>query len=167
MVSLLPSNKSLPSNTYLHTTNRNHSNTSYRCEQASMYIRVKRLKTTAFLHVEPTDTVASIKAKIHDLLQQPPDNQQLYKDGTLLEDGRSLVELKIETDDVITLALKQPGKFLFNFTLSTLIVYNVFSPRYFSFICCLFIPCRWELGIATGAGVWGCQRRRLKNCQYL
>lgn len=77
--------------------------------QASMYVRVKRLKTTAFLHVEPTDTVTSVKAKLQDILQQPPENQQLYKAGTLLEDGRSLVELKIETDDTLTLALKQPG----------------------------------------------------------
>lgn len=74
-----------------------------------MYIRVKRLKTTAFLHVEPTDSVASVKAKLHDLLQQQPDAQQLHKDGTLLADDKSLADLKIESDDVLVLTLKKPG----------------------------------------------------------
>ncbi|KAG7669510.1 putative Polyubiquitin-B [Nannochloris sp. 'desiccata'] len=72
-----------------------------------MYVRVKRLKTTSFLHVEPTDTIGSVKAKLQDLLQQAPERQQLYKDGTLLEDDRSLAELKVETDDALTLVLQQ------------------------------------------------------------
>lgn len=75
-----------------------------------MYIRVKRLKTTAFLHVEPTDTVASVKAKLHDLLQQPPEAQQLHKDGAALEDSRILADLKVESDDVLVLTLKKPGE---------------------------------------------------------
>jgi transcription elongation factor B subunit 2 len=75
-----------------------------------MYVRVKRFKTTSFLHVEPTDTISSVKAKLQDLLQQAPERQQLYKDSTLLEDDRSLAELKIETDDALTLVLQQEGK---------------------------------------------------------
>lgn len=75
-----------------------------------MYVRVKRLKTTSFLHVEPTDTISSVKAKLQDLLQEAPERQQLYKDGTLLEDDRSLAELKIETDDALTLVLQQDGE---------------------------------------------------------
>jgi len=75
-----------------------------------MYVRVKRLKTTSFLHVEPTDTIGSVKTKLQNLLQQAPERQQLYKDDTLLEDDRSLAELKIETDDVLTLVLLQQGK---------------------------------------------------------
>ena len=74
-----------------------------------MYIRVKRLKTTAFLHVEPSDTISSVKSKLLELLQTPPSNQQLYKNGTLLEDSRSLADLKVETDDVLELALKKEG----------------------------------------------------------
>jgi transcription elongation factor B subunit 2 len=75
-----------------------------------MYVRVKRLKTTFFLHVEPTDTIDSLKAKLHDLMQHAPGTQRLYKDGTILEDDRSLAELKIETDDTLTLVLQQQGK---------------------------------------------------------
>ena len=75
-----------------------------------MYVRVKRLKTTSFLHVEPTDTISSVKTKLQDLLQEAPERQQLYKDGNLLEDDRSLAELKIETDDALTLVLQQDGE---------------------------------------------------------
>ena len=35
-----------------------------------MYVKVKRQKTTIFLLVEPADTVASVKQKLEDLLQQ-------------------------------------------------------------------------------------------------
>lgn len=35
-----------------------------------MYVRVKRSKTTIFLHVEPTDTVLEVKQKLQELVQQ-------------------------------------------------------------------------------------------------
>ena len=35
-----------------------------------MYIRVKRLKATYFLHVEPTDTVLEVKSKLQELLER-------------------------------------------------------------------------------------------------
>ncbi len=35
-----------------------------------MYVRVKRLKTTYFLHVEPTDTVLEVKQKLQELVDQ-------------------------------------------------------------------------------------------------
>lgn len=35
-----------------------------------MYIRVKRKKTTVFLHVEPTDTVLEVKQKLQELVEQ-------------------------------------------------------------------------------------------------
>ena len=36
----------------------------------SMYVRIKRQKTTIFLHVEPTDTVLELKQKLQELVQQ-------------------------------------------------------------------------------------------------
>eukprot|EP00200_Dunaliella_tertiolecta_P019086 CAMPEP_0202405868 /NCGR_PEP_ID=MMETSP1128-20130828/7366_1 /ASSEMBLY_ACC=CAM_ASM_000463 /TAXON_ID=3047 /ORGANISM="Dunaliella tertiolecta, Strain CCMP1320" /LENGTH=148 /DNA_ID=CAMNT_0049010579 /DNA_START=127 /DNA_END=574 /DNA_ORIENTATION=- len=66
----------------------------------SMYIRVKRKKTTIFLHVEPTDTVLEVKQKLQDLVEQPPEKQQLFKGTQLLEDARKLAEAKVENDDV-------------------------------------------------------------------
>lgn len=38
-----------------------------------MYVRVKRQKTTVFLQVNPTDTVATLKSAIGDLIQQVGD----------------------------------------------------------------------------------------------
>lgn len=35
-----------------------------------MYVRIKRQKTTIFLHVEPTDTVLEVKQKLQELVQQ-------------------------------------------------------------------------------------------------
>lgn len=35
-----------------------------------MYVRVKRIKTTIFLHVDPTDTVLEVKQKLQELVQQ-------------------------------------------------------------------------------------------------
>lgn len=35
-----------------------------------MYIRVKRKKTTIFLHVDATDTVLEIKQKLQELVEQ-------------------------------------------------------------------------------------------------
>ena len=35
-----------------------------------MYVRVKRSKTTIFLHVEPTDTILELKQKLQELTQQ-------------------------------------------------------------------------------------------------
>lgn len=41
---------------------------------------------------------------------QPQDQQQLYKNGTVLEDVKSLAELKIENDDVLALTYRKEGQ---------------------------------------------------------
>lgn len=74
-----------------------------------MYIRVKRQKATVFFQVEPTDTVLRVKSMIENLMQTPPESQKLYMDGTELEDKRSLAELKVESDGILVLALRQQG----------------------------------------------------------
>ncbi|KAK9824295.1 hypothetical protein WJX72_009223 [[Myrmecia] bisecta] len=73
----------------------------------SMYIRVKRQKTTIFVHVEPTDTILEVKQKLQELVQQPPESQRLYKGATLLEDAKKLADLKVENDDIIALTYLQ------------------------------------------------------------
>eukprot|EP00198_Chlamydomonas_reinhardtii_P004821 XP_001694157.1 predicted protein [Chlamydomonas reinhardtii] len=74
----------------------------------SMYVRVKRQKTTYFLHVEPTDTVLEVKQKLQELVDQPPESQQLFKGQAVLEDARKLIDLKVENDDVLALCYLQP-----------------------------------------------------------
>lgn len=39
-------------------------------QSQQMYIRVKRKKTTIFLHVDATDTVLEIKQKLQELVEQ-------------------------------------------------------------------------------------------------
>ena len=97
-----------------------------------MYVRVKRSKTTIFLHVEPTDTVLEVKQKLQELVQQvllyrlacgtfrlsvleefwsvqAPETQRLYLGKSTLEDARQLAELKVENDDVLALTYQQSG----------------------------------------------------------
>lgn len=75
----------------------------------SMYVRVKREKLTVFMHVDPTDSVAVLKGKLQELLQKPAEDQRLYKDGVLLEDNKSLVELQVECDDELAVAYRLEG----------------------------------------------------------
>ena len=79
----------------------------------SMYVRVKRLKTTLFLHVDPAETVLELKQKIQastDSAERPGgvsvDQQRLLTGpnfDSVLEDARQLRELKIENDAVLAL----------------------------------------------------------------
>ena len=73
-----------------------------------MYVRVKRRRQTIFLSVEPSETVLECKEKIQSLLDTPADMQRLYADGILLEDMRTLAELKIENDSVLALTYRTP-----------------------------------------------------------
>lgn len=97
-----------------------------------MYVRVKRSKTTIFLHVEPTDTVLEVKQKLQELVQQvlcilrddiispccmlmasmtvqAPETQRLYLEKSMLEDAKQLAELKVENDDVLALTYQLTG----------------------------------------------------------
>jgi hypothetical protein len=41
---------------------------------------------------------------------QPAEDQRLYKEGVLLEDSKSLAELKVENDDELAVAYRTQGK---------------------------------------------------------
>jgi hypothetical protein len=43
-------------------------------------------------------------------LLQPPDKQQLSKEGVILDDARKLCDLKVENDDVIAMCYQLDGK---------------------------------------------------------
>eukprot|EP00879_Flechtneria_rotunda_P028836 GHRR01031067.1.p1 GENE.GHRR01031067.1~~GHRR01031067.1.p1 ORF type:complete len:112 (+),score=28.86 GHRR01031067.1:293-628(+) len=80
----------------------------------SMYIRVKRKKTTVFLQVEPTDTVLEVKQKLQALVEWPPHKLQLFKEPhnqpTVLEDAKKLADLRVENDEVVAMAYLQDGR---------------------------------------------------------
>ncbi|PKI52369.1 hypothetical protein CRG98_027295 [Punica granatum] len=75
----------------------------------SMYIRVKRNKTTYFVTCEPTETILNIKEKLHNLIDQPVNDQRLILVGTgdILEDSKTLADQKVENDAVLALTLRK------------------------------------------------------------
>lgn len=63
------------------------------------------LPVSVTIEVEPTDTIASIKAIIEDKLQVPSASQRLIYLGKVLEDGRSIQDYHIESETTLRLAL--------------------------------------------------------------
>jgi elongin-B len=63
----------------------------------TMYIRVKRDKTTYFIQCDPTETVLNIKQKLHSMIDQPPSDQQLILVATnaVLDDSKTLANQKV------------------------------------------------------------------------
>lgn len=63
----------------------------------SMYIRVKRSKTTYFIQCEPTESTLNVKEKLQSLIDQPVNDQRLIllETGEVLEDSKSLADQKV------------------------------------------------------------------------
>ncbi|TFJ88281.1 hypothetical protein NSK_000630 [Nannochloropsis salina CCMP1776] len=78
----------------------------------SMYVRVKRNHQTIFLHVEPNETVQSVKAQVGEVLGQSVENIRLYgSDRTRdMADGSSLAEYQdIKNDSIIYAVFRNEG----------------------------------------------------------
>ncbi|XBI89793.1 hypothetical protein VPH35_027548 [Triticum aestivum] len=80
---------------------------------ASMYIRVKRNKTTYFIQCDPTETILNIKQKLQSITDHPPNNQRLILLATnnILDDSKTLADQKVENDAVVALALRKDNEF--------------------------------------------------------
>ncbi|KAF6147966.1 hypothetical protein GIB67_018241, partial [Kingdonia uniflora] len=75
----------------------------------AMYIRVKRDKATYFVQCDPTETILDIKEKLHQITDQPVDDQRLIlvETNVVLEDSKTLADQKVENDVVVALTLRQ------------------------------------------------------------
>ena len=63
----------------------------------SDYVRVRRQMTTTFLWVDPADTAADLKAKIHKITKVPAGDIKLFIDKTgdvVLDETKSLADQK-------------------------------------------------------------------------
>jgi hypothetical protein len=63
----------------------------------SDYVRVRRQMTTTFLWVDPANTAADLKAKIHQITKVPASDIKLFIDKTgdvVLDETKSLADQK-------------------------------------------------------------------------
>ena len=65
-------------------------------------IQGKRIK----MEVEPSDTIASLKARIQESEGIPPVQQRLIYEGKQLEDGSTLADNNVQNGKVVFLVLR-------------------------------------------------------------
>eukprot|EP00118_Oscarella_pearsei_P017746 m.178476 g.178476 ORF g.178476 m.178476 type:complete len:114 (+) comp39177_c0_seq1:8297-8638(+) len=79
-----------------------------------IFLKVRRHKTTLFLDAKESTTVLELKMMVEGILKQSPEDQRLYRDDQLLDDGKTLGDsgfmsdkAKAQSPAEIGLALKQ------------------------------------------------------------
>ncbi|KAK7797982.1 hypothetical protein U0070_022340 [Myodes glareolus] len=57
-----------------------------------VFLIIWRHKTTIFTDAKGSNTVFKLRCIVEGILKRPPDEQRLYKDDQLLDDGKTLGE---------------------------------------------------------------------------
>ena len=65
---------------------------------------------TVSFEVEPKDTILSVKQKIYEKVNLPPENQSLVFEGKLLEDGQTVADCNLKNDSIIHMILRAKGE---------------------------------------------------------
>ncbi|XP_012599200.3 elongin-B [Microcebus murinus] len=60
--------------------------------EMDVFLMIRRHKTTIFTDAKESSTVFELKRIVEGILKRPPDEQRLYKDDQLLDDGKTLGE---------------------------------------------------------------------------
>ncbi|XP_025049747.1 elongin-B [Alligator sinensis] len=55
-----------------------------------VFLMIRRHKTTIFTDAKESSTVYELKRIVEGILKRPPEEQRLYKDDQLLDDGKTL-----------------------------------------------------------------------------
>ncbi|CAL1294436.1 unnamed protein product [Larinioides sclopetarius] len=61
----------------------------------NVYLTIRRQKTSIFLDAKEYNTVYDLKQMIKALTKVLPENQQLYKDGEVMEDNKTLEDYNL------------------------------------------------------------------------
>lgn len=93
------------------TSRHQHARSAHRPPFPRRYVRIKRKTTTVFLHVEPSDNFASVKARCAKISNISPSSIMLYASDKQRElvDLATVGDQEIPTESIVYMVFKKDG----------------------------------------------------------